>query len=71
MSILQNFLVLYIYKTYHIIRHTMFVELIKCLNQFNQRIVITIILKNSKNCGQKLNSFLQRASYAVRSLWCV
>lgn len=46
----------------------MFVELIKCLNQFNQLIVIAIILKNSKNSGKKLNSFLQRASYAVRSL---
>lgn len=70
MSILLNFLVLYIYKTYHIIRHTI-IELIKCLNQFNQLIVIAIILKNSKTSWQKLNSFLQRASYAVRSLWCV
>ena len=71
MSISLNFLVLYIYKSYHIIRHTVFVELIKCLNQFNQLIVIAIILKNSKTSEQKLNSFLQRASYAVRSLWCV
>ena len=46
----------------------MFVELIKCLNQFNQLIVIAIILKNSKNSGKKLNSLLQRDSYAVRSL---
>lgn len=43
----------------------MFVEWIKCLNQFNQQIMITIILKNNKTSEQKLNFFLQ----SFLSIW--